>query len=682
MLVERVHDQGGLARAGHAGDAGHDAQRDGYVQVLQVVGLDLAQGDGPLGGASGLGRLDEQVAAQILAGQGVRLEQLVHGSLVHDLAAEPARGRADLNDVVRLADGGLVVFDHEHGVAARLERAQGVEEALVVAGVQPDGRLVQHVGHAHQAGAELGREPDALGLAAGQGGHVPAQGEVFQADVDHEAELVGQLLEQRLGDEGLLAGEIQVFEPVQSALDGQGRKLEHVQVGHAHGQGLGAKARALAVRAGARLLEPRGPVVPDPGHLLAVFQDGHHALPVDPGVAVEQVVPGLGGEIGEGGVQSKAVQLAELLELGAVLLLAVGGLPGDDPALVQGQPLVGRDQVGLEIFNGPDAVAGGTGPLGRVEGEELRGQARHGNLALRAGGERGHEGVAPFFPGRVAADHGHDHALVAPVQGEFHGVGQPLADAVLDHEPVHHQLDGVLLVLLQVRHVVQGVQLPADAHAHEPLLAQLGEEVLVRTLLVFDQRGEEHELGGRLHGQDGVHDGVRGLGLDGAAALGTVKPAQTGEEHAQEVVDLGDRAHGGARVAGGGLLLQRDGGRQPLDLVHVRLVHLGQELPGVGGQGLHVAALALGIDDVEGQGGLARPGRPAHDHEPVARDVQGQVLEIVVPGAFYMDGLAFWGVAHHGMISIPRMKASGKRRPGRGSANIVHPPISNPHPVR
>ena len=661
VLVERVHDQGGLARTGHAGDAGHDAQRDGHVQVLEVVGLDLAQGDGPLGGAPGGGRLDEQVPAQILAGQGIRLEEFVHRALVNDLAAEPARGRADLDDVVRLADGGLIVLDHKHGVAARLERAQGVQEALVVPGVQTDGGLVQHVGHAHQAGPELGGEPDALGLAARERGHVPAQREVFESHVDHEAELVGQLLEQRLGDERLLAGEFQILKPVQGALDGQGGELEHVQVGHAHGQRLGPQARALAVRAGARLLEPRGPVVPDPGYLLAVFQDGHHALPVGPGVAVEQVVPGLGSELDQGRVQGEAVQLAELLELGPVLLLAVGGLPGDDPALVQGQPLVGRDQVGLEIFHAADAVAGGAGPLGRVEGEELRGQARHGNLALGTGGQRGHESVPRIVP----SDHGHDHALVAPVQGQLHGVGQPLFYAVLDHQPVHYQLDGVFLVLFQVRQIVQGVKLAADAHAHEPLLAQLGKEVLVRALLVLHQGGEEHELGARLHGQDGVHDGVRGLGLDGAAALGTVEPAQPGEEHAQEVVDLGDRAHGGARVAGGGLLLQRDGRGEPLDLVYVRLVHLGQELPGIGGQRLHVAALPLGVDDVKGQGGLARPGRPAHDHELVARNIQGQVLEIVVPGTLYVDGFAVRGSVHHGMISIPETKAStihtGKR---------------------
>ena len=71
-------------------------------------------------------------------------------------------------------------------------------------------------------------------------------------------------------------------------------------------------------------------------------------------------------------------------------------------------------------------------------------------------------------------------------------------------------------------------------------------------------------------------------------------------------MDLGDRADGGARVVGGGLLLDGDGGREALDVVHIGFVHHGEELPGVGRQRLDVAALSLGIEGVEGERGLAR----------------------------------------------------------------------------
>jgi hypothetical protein len=59
-------------------------------------------------------------------------------------------------------------------------------------------------------------------------------------------------------------------------------------------------------------------------------------------------------------------------------------------------------------------------------------------------------------------------------------------------------------------------------------------------------------------------------------------------------------------------------GRQALDEVDVRLVHLPEELPGVRRQRLDVAALALGEDRVEGQARLAGAGQPGEDDQGVA----------------------------------------------------------------
>ena len=58
-----------------------------------------------------------------------------------------------------------------------------------------------------------------------------------------------------------------------------------------------------------------------------------------------------------------------------------------------------------------------------------------------------------------------------------------------------------------------------------------------------------------------------------------------------------------------------------------------EELAGVGRERLDVAALALGEDRVEGQARLARPGQPGEDDERVTREVEGDVLEVVLPGA-------------------------------------------------
>ena len=117
-----------------------------------------------------------------------------------------------------------------------------------------------------------------------------------------------------------------------------------------------------------------------------------------------------------------------------------------------------------------------------------------------------------------------------------------------------------------------------------------------------------------------VDDLLGGLPGDRLAADVAVRLADARPQQAQVVVDLGDRADRRARVARRRLLVDRDRRRQALDRVDVGLVHLPQELPRVGAQRLDVAALALGVDRVEGERRLARARQPRDDHERVARE--------------------------------------------------------------
>ena len=84
------------------------------------------------------------------------------------MAAVDAGAGADVEHVVGGADGVLVMLDHDHGVAEVAQALEGFEQARIVALVQADRRLVEHVEHAGEAGADLRGEPDALALAAGQ----------------------------------------------------------------------------------------------------------------------------------------------------------------------------------------------------------------------------------------------------------------------------------------------------------------------------------------------------------------------------------------------------------------------------------------------------------------------------------------------------------------------------------
>ena len=127
-----------------------------------------------------------------------------------------------------------------------------------------------------------------------------------------------------------------------------------------------------------------------------------------------------------------------------------------------------------------------------------------------------------------------------------------------------------------------------------------------------------------------------------------------GEEQAQVVVDLGDGADGRARVAAGALLVDRDGGREALDLVDVGLLHLAEELARVGRERLDVAALSLGVDRVEGERRLARAGEAGDDDQLVARDLDVDVLEVVLARAAH-DDLVNW---HLGASSAAGQRTS------------------------
>ena len=70
-----------------------------------------------------------------------------------------------------------------------------VEQPVVVARVQADRRLVEDVEHADQAAADLAGQADALRLAAGERRRRAVERQVFEADVDQEAEPAADFLE-------------------------------------------------------------------------------------------------------------------------------------------------------------------------------------------------------------------------------------------------------------------------------------------------------------------------------------------------------------------------------------------------------------------------------------------------------------------------------------------------------
>ncbi len=178
-----VVDQGGFAGAGNARDAGHQSQREFRRHVLQIVGCraDHAQHAFRVWRMPLHRNLYAAPAAQVLSGDRIGIRgHFGRRALRHDAAAMDAGAGTQVHDVISLANRVLIVFDHDHRVAEVAQIDQRVEQALIVALVQADRRLIQYVHDADQPRADLTRETDALRLAAGQSVGAAIQGEIAE----------------------------------------------------------------------------------------------------------------------------------------------------------------------------------------------------------------------------------------------------------------------------------------------------------------------------------------------------------------------------------------------------------------------------------------------------------------------------------------------------------------------
>ena len=79
------------------------------------------------------------------------------------------------------------------------------------------------------------------------------------------------------------------------------------------------------------------------------------------------------------------------------------------------------------------------------------------------------------------------------------------------------------------------------------------------------------------------------------------------------------------------LLLDGDGRRQAVDVLDLRLLHLADELPGVGAERFDVPPLALGIDRVHRQRTFAGAARAAADRHLVPLDAGIDAFQVMLP---------------------------------------------------
>ena len=185
-VVQGLDDQGRLAAARDAGDANQGPEREVHVDVGEVVPARadhrelLVRVPGP----AAVRHLDLAKAGKVLAGDAARIRHDFGGlAFGNHLAAVDARAGPHVDNVIRAQDRVLVVLDDDDRIAEVAQPLEGFEQAVVVALVQPDGRLVEDVENPGQPRADLRGEPDALAFAAGKGRRGPRKREILEPHV-------------------------------------------------------------------------------------------------------------------------------------------------------------------------------------------------------------------------------------------------------------------------------------------------------------------------------------------------------------------------------------------------------------------------------------------------------------------------------------------------------------------
>src|SRR5262249_43560592 len=122
--------------------------------------------------------------------------------------------------------------------------------------------------------------------------------------------------------------------------------------------------------------------------------------------------------------------------------------------------------------------------------------------------------------------------------------------------------------------------------------------------LAADNRGQQHDAAAGRQGENPVDDVAGSLFDDWDTSFRAKWLADMSIEQTQVVINFGSGGNNGARAGTRTALLDRNSGRESLDEIDVRLLHLIEELPGVGGERLDIFALAFSIDGVKRERGF------------------------------------------------------------------------------
>jgi hypothetical protein len=213
-------------------------------------------------------------------------------------------------------------------------------------------------------------------------------------------------------------------------------------------------------------------------------------------------------------------------------VIRVLAIPTLDRAAGERQVRIGDHAQGIEEVLETDAITSGTRTGRTVERKHLGFERGHAVAALGAGLPRGkqHFVLGPQRLLRVVRRE--SRRAARQFECGLERFGQTLRGVAANAQSVHHRLDGVFLLGVELRQRVELVYTAIDARAHESLAPQLLEHLGVLTLAIDDD-GREQQNGEAVRKLDDlVHHLAHGLCRKIDAVIRTARDARTREQQA------------------------------------------------------------------------------------------------------------------------------------------------------
>ncbi len=126
---------------------------------------------------------------------------------------------ADVYDIVRRKNSIFIVFDDDNGVAGIAELQKRLNEAIIIARMQADSRLIEHIERTDETGTKLRCQADALRFPARERVRAAIERKVFDADIEHELQPVFDFLQNNLGNGLLSSGELELEKKIHCVSD-------------------------------------------------------------------------------------------------------------------------------------------------------------------------------------------------------------------------------------------------------------------------------------------------------------------------------------------------------------------------------------------------------------------------------------------------------------------------------